>query len=70
VITGPVVTGNNISVQVSSASGLSYLLEYKNTLQDPAWTPASSWIPGTGGIVTLQDTNAFIASRFYRVRSQ
>jgi hypothetical protein len=70
IITSPLVTANNISVQVSSAPDLSYLLEYKNTLQDPAWTPVSAWTPGTGGIVTLQDTNGFSASRFYRVRSQ
>jgi hypothetical protein len=42
-ITGPVVSANSISVQVSSAPGLSYLLEYKNTLQDP---PGPPHLPG------------------------
>jgi Immunoglobulin domain len=57
-----------ISIPVPSLSGLSYLLEYKNTLEDPDWTAVTSWAPGTGGILVFQDTNAPSAPRFYRVR--
>jgi uncharacterized repeat protein (TIGR01451 family) len=70
VITGPLIPGTNVSVQVSSESGLSYLLEYKNNLQDPSWNPASAWTPGTGGMIRVSDTNALTSSRFYRVRCQ
>ena len=69
-IADPVITGTNVSVQVSTQAGLIYLLEYKNNLQDPDWNAASSWTAGTGGTVTLSDTNAPPGSRFYRVRLQ
>jgi len=69
-ISAPITSGNSVSVPVSSLTGLSYLLEYKNALSDSLWTPASSWQPGTGGILLLQDTNSFVGSRFYRVRCQ
>ena len=66
----PVPNASGFSVSVSSVAGLNYLLEYKNALQDPSWTPTSAWYSGTGGILGLQDTNAPSATRFYRVRCQ
>jgi hypothetical protein len=69
-ITEMLFAGTNVSVQVPTQAGLIYLLEYKNNLQDPTWTAASSWTAGTGGTVTLSDTNTPAVSRFYRVRSQ
>jgi hypothetical protein len=59
--------GTSFSVSVPSLSGLSYLLEFKNALLDPSWTPVSSWVPGTGGPLILQDTNTLSGARFYRV---
>ena len=65
------ITGGSMtSVSLVSVSGLSYQLEYKNTLNDPVWTPVSSWMDGTGGILVLQDTNTATTSRFYRVDCQ
>jgi uncharacterized repeat protein (TIGR01451 family) len=61
---------SGFSLSVSSVSGLNYLLEYKNALQDPSWTPAGNWTAGTGAILVLQDTNSPTGSRFYRVRTQ
>ena len=69
-ITGSTNTPTGFSAVVSTISGLNYLLEYKNTLQDPAWSPAGTWQTATGGTLSLQDTNPPTASRFYRVRSQ
>lgn len=66
----PVVTSSGISISVPTVSGLNYLLEFKNALQDPVWTAVTTWLPGTGGIVVLQDTNSATSSRFYRIQSQ
>jgi alkyl sulfatase BDS1-like metallo-beta-lactamase superfamily hydrolase len=69
-LAAPEAVGPGVSVPVPSVAGLSYLLEYKNTLEDPDWTAVTSWAPGTGGILVLQDTNVPSAPRFYRVRCQ
>jgi hypothetical protein len=62
------VTGTNVSLSLNSLAGLNYQLQYKNALQDPAWTPLTPAVTGTGGVITLSDTNGPPwASRFYRV---
>jgi uncharacterized repeat protein (TIGR01451 family) len=59
------------AITFSSEAGLSYTLEYKNALSDPAWTPIAPSAAGTGGLLSLMDTNAAgVASRFYRVTAQ
>jgi uncharacterized repeat protein (TIGR01451 family) len=65
-----VSAGGRFSISVSTVVGLSYLLEYKNNVQDPSWIAATSWVPGTGNSLVLQDTNIVTVSRFYRVRCQ
>jgi hypothetical protein len=67
----------NINVALSQASvsfaselGSNYLLEYKHSLEDTSWTPVLPVVTGTGGIMTLQDTNPPADSRYYRVRSE
>jgi hypothetical protein len=57
-----------VSVGIRSLTGLVYTLEYKNTLSDPQWLPLSPALPGTGGDLRFQDTNATAGSRFYHVR--
>jgi hypothetical protein len=59
-----------VSITFPSEAGLSYLLEYKTFLDDPTWTPLSPAVPGTGGVMTLQDTNPPANSRYYRLRSE
>ncbi|HEY6227031.1 MAG TPA: hypothetical protein VI282_07920, partial [Verrucomicrobiae bacterium] len=62
------VTGTNVTISINSVAGLTYRLEYKNLLTDPAWTPVLPSASGTGGQVILLDTNAPHApTRFYRV---
>ena len=56
-----------VSITFPSEAGLSYLLEYKDLLTDPTWTPLSPAVPGTGGVMTLQDTNSPGNSRYYRL---
>ena len=64
-------TPTNFALSFGSVMGLTYSLEYKNSLSDPSWTPLPPPLPGTGGPLTLQDTNAaLLPSRFYRVNSQ
>jgi len=60
--------GGGVSLSVSSMTGVTYALQYKNFLTDASWTtlPAST-VAGTGDLITLQDTTAGQAQRFYRV---
>jgi uncharacterized repeat protein (TIGR01451 family) len=60
--------GGGLSLSVNSILGQTYYLACKNFLTDAAWTilPASA-ASGTGGIITLQDTSAPQAQRFYLV---
>jgi hypothetical protein len=54
-----------------SVSGLSYTLEYKNALNDPAWLSLLPPTLGSGGTITLVDTNPPSGhSRFYRLSCQ
>jgi uncharacterized repeat protein (TIGR01451 family) len=63
-----VTAGNGLSVSVNSVQGVSYTLAYKNFLTDPSWTILlSTAMTGTGGVITLQDTDPPQAQRFYVV---
>ena len=65
------VTASNVSLKLISLSGLSYTLEYKNALSDPAWLPLLPPTLGSGGTITLVDTNSPSGpSRFYRLSCQ
>jgi hypothetical protein len=59
-----------VSISFTSQLGTNYLLEYKHFLDDPAWTPLSPVVPGTGGPMTLQHTNTSADSRYYRLQRQ
>jgi hypothetical protein len=62
------LAGMNVSISFTSTLGANYLLEYKNAIEDPAWTALSSPVSATGGPMMLQDTNAPANSRYYRLR--
>jgi hypothetical protein len=64
------LAGQQVSVSFASQLGSNYALEYKQFLDDPAWTPLSPAVPGTGGPMTLQDTNTSADSRYYRLRRE
>jgi hypothetical protein len=60
--------GTNVTISVDSVAGLSYQLEYKNLLTDPVWTPIAPGVAGSGGSMSLVDTNTPLTpTRFYRV---
>jgi hypothetical protein len=53
--------------QFTSQTNWLYTLERTADLQ--SWSPASATASGTGGVMTLQDTNAPADNAFYRVRA-
>jgi hypothetical protein len=59
--------GNSFSLSVPSSSGTSYVLEYKDSLSAPNWS-ALPEATSAGGVLTLTDSAATNALRFYRVR--
>jgi hypothetical protein len=63
-------TGNTATLTFNSISGLVYTLEYKDWFTNLNWTVIPPGATGMGGILLLQDTNATVPNRFYRVRSQ
>jgi uncharacterized repeat protein (TIGR01451 family) len=65
---GAVTVAGAFSVSFTSVAGLNYTLEFKALLTDVNWTLLSSaTATGSGGVISLQDTNAPQAQRFYRV---
>ena len=48
-------------------SNMPYYVEYKNSLTAANWTTLQM-IVGNGDVMTINDTNAVMASRFYRLR--
>ena len=71
----PVITaihrsGGRAMVSFGCATGLRCTLEYKDSLTGSAWTPLPGSVNGTGGVVSLTDSNAPPAGRFYHVRAE
>src|SRR5207247_3303381 len=69
---GPVITSQtrtdaNVTVFFTTLNGSNHVLEYKNTLNDPTWNAILPGIIGNGNILSREDTNATVASRFYRI---
>jgi hypothetical protein len=58
------------TISFENATGLLYTLECKDSLSDTNWTALPVSIIGTGDSVSLTDSNAPPACRFYRVRAQ
>jgi hypothetical protein len=68
-ITAIELSGSNVLLKFRTQRNHTYLVERKDDLLMQSWTPLSNRLPGTGGIVTVQDTNAStLPQRFYRVR--
>lgn len=61
------VTRTNVAVSINSTLGMHYILQFKNSLGDTAWQTLTVPTPGTGGVLSLLDTNAPMTSRIYRV---
>jgi hypothetical protein len=63
-------TGSTFSISFPGVNGLVYTLEYKDTLPALLWTPILPATTGSVGTLTLKDTGATGANRFYRVRTE
>ena len=59
------LTNDAWEVQFWSRTNWNYTLEKSSDLQ--TWSPLAPALGGTGGQMTLQDTNASGASQYYRV---
>jgi len=63
----PVKSGSTFMVSAPTVPGKFYTLQYQNTIGG-TWTPiTATTISGNGSARLLQDTNATVAQRFYRV---
>ena len=62
--------GTGVSITCFSQAGSNYVLEYKNALDGLAWTPLLPAVTATGGVLVMRDTNAPVASRYYRVHRE
>ncbi len=63
------VAGTRVTLQCSTVSNQTYVVEERDDLLAGPWTTISSNLPGTGGIVTLtHPIPANLPHRFYRIR--
>jgi hypothetical protein len=63
------IDGMNFLFSLQSATGQTYILEYKNTLADPAWTRLRT-NAGTGDVIPYALPTTGTTSRFFRVLIQ
>jgi len=61
-------SGGNIRFDIPSQQGVTYIVEYRNSLTSGSWQTLTT-LPGSGGTLTVADP-AGITMRFYRVRAQ
>ena len=62
-------SAGSFSFTVETKTGYDYVVEFKNNLNDPAWTPLVT-VPGSGGPELIFDSAPLPQMRFYRVRQQ
>jgi hypothetical protein len=62
------ISGNQFTLTWPTIVGQTYQVEYKDRLDDPAWTPLGSAIAGTGNPLTVHDDNNGAQHRFYRLK--
>jgi hypothetical protein len=60
------LSGNQLTLTWPTLAGQNYQLEYKDSIDDPAWTPLGAPVPGTGNPLNVDD-NINVPHRFYRL---
>ena len=60
--------GSAVNISFASVAGVTYTLEYKNSLSDPEWIPVAS-ATANGSVSTLSDPESAGPTRFYRIRA-
>jgi len=63
----PRLQAGHLTVTVQSVLGVRYILEFKTSLTDPAWTTINT-TPGNGQVITITDPASGATRRFYHVR--
>jgi|GEM_PF-5196446 len=66
-ILNPVYAGTSFWADFESVAGLTYEVQYKNSLTDPDWTVLTT-IQGDGTLKTFTDLGPLPPTRFYRLR--
>jgi len=61
-------SGGNFRFSFESQSGITYLIQRKDSLDETEWTTLQT-VPGTGAVLTIDD-NTGTANRFYQVKVQ
>lgn len=64
----PFTDNQQVYLPFAAASGVQYIVEFKNSLNDPSWQPLQT-VNGDGTIHTIQDSILPVPQRFYRVRT-
>lgn len=64
----PTVSGGQIILRIPTVVGVSYTVEFKTALTDPAWATLQT-ITGDGTLQTVTDSAQASPQRYYRVRS-
>jgi hypothetical protein len=59
--------GGGISLSFQTIVGKTYRVEYKDQLDDPAWTPLAGDMVAASGILSASDPAIQVRQRFYRV---
>lgn len=61
-------TGSNANISFQSVTGVTYRVEYKDSLATNGWTILADQILGTGGVIQLSDLEAgVLPNRFFRL---
>jgi T5SS/PEP-CTERM-associated repeat protein len=68
-ITGSSLSGTDFNFSFQSVNGLTYLIEYKQNLDDLNWTPLRT-VTGDGGVILVMDGIIPGQTRFYRVSTE
>jgi uncharacterized repeat protein (TIGR01451 family) len=67
VVSSPTFANGSVSLSFPTESGRAYMVQFKNSLNDPAWTTLET-VAGTGGnMTTTYAVEPLTRSRFYRV---
>jgi hypothetical protein len=69
-ISNPNLAGTAFTLSVLTQVGFNYVLEFKNSLTDPLWTPVQTNGGGNGGLMNMTNSGLTAPTRFYRVRVQ
>ena len=59
-------SNGDVSLSFGTQSGVTYIVQFKNAMSDPAWTDLQT-VVGTGGIVTIPHDMRGQSACFYRV---